>query len=60
MTESTGYKRPPVATRWKKGQSGNPSGRKKGSLNLATDLIAELGEIIQINEGGSPYRAMLL
>lgn len=53
MTEGTGYKRPPAASRWKKGQSGNPSGRKRGSLNLRTDLIAELEEVIQINEGGS-------
>lgn len=56
MSEGTGYKRPPVASRWQKGQSGNPSGRKRGSLNLRTDLIAELEEIIQINEGGSPKR----
>lgn len=53
MTNDTGYKRPPVASRWKKGQSGNPSGRKKGTLNLKTDLLAELAEVIQINEGGT-------
>lgn len=56
MTDGTGYKKPPVAPRWKKGQSGNPSGRKRGSLNLRTDLIAELEEVIQINEGGSSRR----
>ncbi len=56
MTEGTGYKRPPIASRWKKGQSGNPSGRKRGTLNLRTDLIAELEEVIQINEGGSARR----
>jgi hypothetical protein len=56
MTERVGYGHPPAASRWKKGQSGNPSGRKKGSLNLATDLVAELSEIIQINEGGSPRK----
>lgn len=56
MRDGVGYKRPPVATRWKKGQSGNPSGRKKGTLNLKTDLMAELAEIIQINEGGTPRR----
>jgi hypothetical protein len=56
MSKGTGYKRPPVASQWKKGQSGNPSGRKRGSLNLRTDLIAELEEVIQINEGGSPRR----
>lgn len=51
-----GYKKPPIGTRWKKGQSGNPGGKKKGTLDLKADLIAELGEIIQINEGGSPRR----
>lgn len=56
MTEGTGYKRPPTASRWKKGQSGNPTGRKKGTPNLKTDLQAELAELIQINEGGSPRR----
>ena len=56
MSESAGYKRPPVASRWKKGQSGNPSGRKKGSPNLRTDLHAELGEVILINESGLPRR----
>ena len=56
MSGGIGYKRPPTATRWKKGQSGNPSGRKKGTLNLKTDLLAELAEVIQINEGGAARR----
>lgn len=54
MNEPTGYKRPPVASRFKKGQSGNPRGRPKGQLNLKTDLIDELSELIRINEGGKP------
>jgi len=56
MTDVTGYKRPPAASRWKKGQSGNPSGRKRGTANLKTDLIAEMSEVIQISEGGNPRR----
>lgn len=56
MTEGTGYKRPPTATRWKKGQSGNPTGKKKGTPNLKTDLMSELGEFIQITESGAPRR----
>jgi hypothetical protein len=56
MSEGTGYKRPPLGSRWKKGQSGNPSGRKRGTPNLKTDLLAELAEVIQINEGGSSKR----
>ncbi|MEW9570532.1 DUF5681 domain-containing protein [Rhodanobacter sp. Si-c] len=30
--------RPPRKSAWKKGQSGNPAGRKKGSINVATRL----------------------
>ena len=56
MSGGIGYKRPPVATRWKKGQSGNPSGKKKGTPDLKSDLVAELAEIIQINEGGASRR----
>jgi hypothetical protein len=29
-----GYRKPPVHTRFKKGQSGNPRGRKKSSKNI--------------------------
>lgn len=56
MTNPTGYKRPPTASRWEKGQSGNPTGRKRGTANLKTDLIAEMSEVIQIIEGGNPRR----
>ncbi|HEY8129410.1 MAG TPA: DUF5681 domain-containing protein [Hyphomicrobium sp.] len=31
-----GYGKPPVKTRFRKGQSGNPKGRGKGSRNFAT------------------------
>jgi hypothetical protein len=33
-----GYKRAPVKSRFPKGKSGNPSGRKKGQRNMATVL----------------------
>ena len=56
MTKRVGYKSPPEHTRWKKGQSGHPSGRAKGQRNLKTDLIAELHEVVQITEAGAPRR----
>ena len=39
-----GYGNPPQHTRFKKGQSGNPRGRPKGTLNLATVLARTLRE----------------
>lgn len=39
-TYEVGYGRPPRHTRFRKGRSGNPRGRRKGARNLAS-LIAE-------------------
>lgn len=47
-----GYKKPPKHTQFKKGKSGNKKGRPKGARGLKTDLQAELGERITINENG--------
>ena len=60
-----GYCKPPKATQFKKGQSGNPKGRPKGSNNLSTDVKAILKSSVAINEGGkrkkiSTQQAMLL
>jgi hypothetical protein len=51
-TTGVGYCRPPEHTRFKKGVSGNPRGRPKGSLNLATILERTLREKVVINENG--------
>ena len=51
-----GYGKPPKYTRFKPGQSGNPRGRPKGTKNLKTDLIVELGERIVVREGDRTQR----
>ena len=46
-----GYKRPPVHSRFKPGQSGNPSGRPKGSQNFKTLFDKILKEEVSLREG---------
>lgn len=47
-----GYGKPPEATRFKKGVSGNPKGRPKGTLNVATVLTRTLRGKVTIRENG--------
>jgi hypothetical protein len=47
-----GYGKPPRHTRFKKGQSGNPRGRPKGSKNLPTLLTEALNEAVVVAENG--------
>jgi hypothetical protein len=51
-----GYGRPPVHSRFKPGQSGNPRGRRKGTLNFATDLKRTLEAQITLTDPGKKPR----
>lgn len=59
MSESdyeVGYGRPPKHSQFRKGQSGNPKGRKKGARGLKTDLRAELSERLEITQNGKAVK----
>src|SRR5712691_9390684 len=49
---SVGYGKPPKDSRFKKGASGNPKGRPKGSRNVAAVFAKTLREKVVINEHG--------
>src|SRR4051812_13362929 len=51
-----GYCSPPVHSQFKPGQSGNPSGRTKGSQNLKTLFNKVLDEEISLREGADVKR----
>ena len=46
-----GYCKPPKHAQFKKGISGNPSGRLKGSVNMATVLQKELSQVVVVGQG---------
>ena len=49
-----GYKKPPKASQWKPGQSGNPSGKSKSQPPklLLTEMAAQLYEPVPIRDNG--------
>jgi uncharacterized protein DUF5681 len=49
---AVGYGKPPQGTRFKKGTSGNPKGRRKGMPNLSTLITTIMEEPVIVNEGG--------
>lgn len=55
-----GYARPPKASRFKPGQSGNPRGRPKGAKNVETILQDVLLRPITAMEGGKRKQITVL
>jgi Family of unknown function (DUF5681) len=54
---TSGYKRPPLHTRFKPGQSGNPNGRpKKKGATFAESIERELNTSITVVEAGKRRR----
>jgi hypothetical protein len=47
-----GYGKPPEHSRFKKGQSGNPRGRPRGSKNMATLVGEALDEKVTVTDNG--------
>jgi hypothetical protein len=49
---TVGYGNPPRHTRFQKGQSGNPAGRRAGSSNLSTAVVNSANAPVTVEEGG--------
>src|SRR5665213_4587133 len=47
-----GYAKTPVRTQFKKGQSGHPGGRRKGSRNYKTTFREVMARMIEMTEQG--------
>lgn len=52
----TGYGKPPVHTRFQKGQSGNPSGKPRKMLSDDEIVLRELASRVTVAEGGKKKR----
>jgi hypothetical protein len=46
--DDVGYRKPPKSSRFRAGSSGNPSGKKKGTRNFATEIREELAVEVDV------------
>ena len=51
-----GYKRPPLHSRFQRGMSGNPRGRRKGVRNFASDVKRALEIPVSLKDNGKTKR----
>ena len=54
-----GNKRPPRHSQFKPGVSGNPEGRRKGSVNLRTRVQRGLRKTVVVSKNGWPTRMVV-
>lgn len=59
-----GYRQPPIHTRFRPGQSGNPNGRPRGSASPTSVVQRIMGEKLSVREGDkvrliSKFEAMM-
>jgi hypothetical protein len=57
---AVGWGKPPKHSRFKPGQSGNPGGRKKGSVNVKTAVRQALESHVELTENGQKRSVSLL
>ena len=50
--DKVGYRKPPKHAQFKKGVSGNPSGRSKKALHFGAQVMRELKSTLTVNENG--------
>jgi len=55
-----GYGKPPKSGQFKKGKSGNPKGRPKGTKSLKTVVEKELGGKVLLKQNGKPKKVTKL
>jgi Family of unknown function (DUF5681) len=48
---AVGYRRPPLHTRFQRGQSGNPAGRRKGQPSVSDLILREAARLVKVKSG---------